>query len=239
MNFEEFYNIISQQLKAIKVQYNEDNCRKLYQYMNILLEWNKKINLTAITNENEVITKHFIDSLTINEYIESNSKIIDVGTGAGFPGLPLALFNEDCNVTLLDSLNKRILFLNEVINDTKIGNVITVHGRAEDFGQDRKFREKYDIAVSRAVAPLNVLVEYLLPFVKVGGKCICMKGPKANEELTKIEKSLIKLGGKLDRVYEKNIDGDGERNLIIIKKIKETNTNYPRKAGIPSKKPIS
>ena len=156
--------------------------------MNLLLEWNEKINLTAITEPKEVILKHFIDSATIIKYIEDNMKVVDVGTGAGFPGIPLNIMNSKANYVLVDSLNKRINFLNEVINNLQLNNINTVHSRIEDFGKDNK--ESFDIATSRAVASLNILLEYLLPLVKVGGICICMKGSNVKEEIGNSKKAL-------------------------------------------------
>ena len=165
--------------EKINIKLNDKQLEKFYNYMNLLIEWNEKINLTAITEPNEVIIKHFIDSLTASKYIEDNKSIVDVGTGAGFPGLPLAIYNDNYNITLVDSLNKRINFLNEVTNQLEIKNVTSIHSRAEEFGKNKQCREKYDVAVSRAVAQLNILVEYLLPTIKVGGKCTCMKGTDA------------------------------------------------------------
>ena len=152
--------------------------------------------IAQVTDEEEIIAKHFIDSLTILKYIKDDYTMIDVGTGAGFPGLPIAISSK-AEVTLLDSLNKRVNFLNSISNELELKNVNTVHGRAEEMGVNQKYREKYDIAVSRAVAPMNVLVEYLLPFVKIGGICICMKGPKADEELKEAKRAIKLLGGEI------------------------------------------
>lgn len=208
-------------------------------YLELLQEWNNKINLTAITEKEEIELKHFYDSLTISGYIKSNSTLIDVGTGAGFPGIPLKIKDKSIKLTLLDSLNKRLLFLQEVENELKLDNVENVHGRAEDIGQDKKYREKFDYATSRAVARLSVLVEYLLPFVKVGGYCICMKGPNIEEELKDAEKAIKVLGGEIEKIDNFKLENDdNERNIIIIKKVKNTPKQYPRKAGIPTKEPI-
>lgn len=238
MEFENFFCKMKEELSCIEIGINKEETRKFFEYMQLLLLWNEKINLTAITEPDEIVVKHFVDSLSINKYIGEGLKIIDVGTGAGFPGIPLAIYREDIKVTLLDSLNKRINFLNEVSDKLGLKSVYTNHGRAEDCGQDKKYRESYDIAVSRAVAPLNVLSEYLLPFVKVGGFCICMKGPNINEEIENTEKVIDMLGGKLDKIEKIRIK-DMERNILIIKKIANTKNIYPRKAGIPSKKPLS
>lgn len=208
-------------------------------YKNLLLEWNEKVNLTAITEEDEIILKHFIDSMTILKYIEKNSSIVDVGTGAGFPGIPLKIANSSINVTLVDSLNKRLIFLEEVINQLNLKNIKTVHSRAEEFGQNKNYREKFDIATSRAVANLSVLVEYILPLVKVGGKCICMKGSDVQEELKNSKEAIKILGGKIELVEEFNLPGsDIKRNIVVIRKIKQTPNKYPRKPGIPTKNPL-
>ena len=239
MKFEEFIKEYNNKLKKIDINLSENQLKQYYNYMNLLIEWNEKINLTAITEPKEIILKHFIDSLTINKYIEDNSKVIDVGTGAGFPGIPLSINNQNVEITLLDSLNKRIIFLDEVIKDLELKNIDTIHSRVEDFGKNKKEREKYDIAVSRAVAPLNVLLEYLLPLVKVGGTCICMKGPNVSHETEEAKYAIEVLGGNIEKV-EKIIlpESDNERNIIIVKKVKETPIKYPRKAGLPSKEPI-
>ena len=207
--------------------------------MNLLLEWNEKINLTAITEEKDIVLKHFIDSMTVLKYLKNNEKIIDVGTGAGFPGIPIAIMNKECNITLLDSLNKRIIFLNDVIEKNNLKNVETIHGRVEEIGQDKKYREKYDISVSRAVANLSTLVEYLVPLVKVGGKIICMKGPDVEKEIEEAKYAIKELGGKIIQVDKFNLpDSDIYRTIVIIEKIKQTDKKYPRKAGTPSKSPL-
>lgn len=209
-------------------------------YLELLQEWNNKINLTAITEKEEIELKHFYDSLTISEYIKSGSSLIDVGTGAGFPGIPLKIKDESIKLTLLDSLNKRLIFLEEVEKELELKNVVNIHGRAEDYGKDKKYREKYDYATSRAVARLSVLVEYLLPFVKVGGYCICMKGPNIEEEIKDAEKAIRVLGGEIEKIDNFKLENDdNERNIIIIKKVKNTPKQYPRKAGIPTKEPIA
>lgn len=208
-------------------------------YKDLLLEWNKKINLTAITEEDDIILKHFIDSMTILKHIDENSSIVDVGTGAGFPGIPVKIANPSINVTLVDSLNKRLIFLEEVIKNLNLEKIKTVHSRAEEFGQNKIYREKFDIATSRAVANLSVLVEYLLPLVKVGGKCICMKGSDIEEELQNSKDAIKTLGGQIEKVEEFTLpESDIKRNIIVIKKIKQTPNKYPRKPGVPSKNPL-
>lgn len=225
--------------KEINIDLNEEQLDKFKKYMDLLLEWNEKINLTAITKEDEVILKHFIDSMTVLKHIEDGTSIVDVGTGAGFPGIPVSIANDNVNVTLVDSLNKRISFLQEVISEIELTDIKAIHSRAEDFGQNNEHREKYDISVSRAVANLSVLVEYLLPLVKVGGKCICMKGSEVEEEITNAKFAIKELGGKIEAVNEFCLPGtDIKRNIIVIRKDKETPKKYPRKSGTPSNKPI-
>ena len=218
---------------------NDDNAKKFAKYMELLIEWNKKINLTAITDEEGILVKHFLDSISITSLIDEKSKIIDVGTGAGFPGLPLKIVNNDLNITLVDSLNKRINFLNEVKKELKLSNIEIIHARAEDIGIDAKYREKYDFAVSRAVAELRILVEYLLPLVKVGGRVIAMKGPNIEEEIKSAENAINVLGGRIEKIHNFKLgDTDNNRTIIVINKIKNTENKYPRKAGILRKNPL-
>lgn len=239
MDKKEFFDVLEQKAEKINENISQEQSDKLYDYMKLLIEWNGKINLTAITEENEVILKHFIDSITINKYLENRNTILDMGTGAGFPGIPLKIINEDKSFTLVDSLNKRISFLNEVCTNLKLDKIECLHGRAEELAKNSKYRESYDVVTSRAVAKLNVLLEYMLPYVKVGGLCICMKGPNVSEELEEAKNAIRILGGKLKKV--ENIilpDSDIERNIIIVEKVNKTLEKYPRKAGIPSKQPI-
>lgn len=228
-----------QRLKEFNIKINDEQIKKFMNYMNLLLEWNEKINLTAITQPEEVKLKHFVDSLTVLKYINDDDKVIDIGTGAGFPGIPLKIMKENTKITLLDSLNKRINFLNIVIETLNLRNIQAIHGRAEEIARNKLYREKYDVAVSRAVANLSTLTEYMLPFVKVGGKCICMKGANVNEEIEKAKNAIKELGGEIERVDNFYLsDNDNERNIIIIRKVKETSSKYPRKAGMPSKEPL-
>lgn len=208
-------------------------------YMDLLILWNEKMNLTAITDKEQIVLKHFVDSLTISNLIKDNSKVVDIGTGAGFPGIPIKIYNETLNVTLVDSLNKRIMFLDEVIEKLGLQNIRAIHSRAEDFAHIKGERESYDYAVSRAVANLSVLYEYLLPLIKVGGECICMKGPNIDEELDCSQNALKILGGKIEKIEKLTLpNSDIVRNIIVVKKIKNTDLKYPRKAGIPAKKPL-
>ena len=239
MKKEEFKKVLYEKTKQIGIELTEEQLEKFYLYMNILLEWNEKINLTAITNEEEIILKHFVDSLTINKYIEDSKSLIDVGTGAGFPGIPIKILRQDLKIILLDSLNKRINFLNEVIEKLELKNIECIHGRAEEFGKNKNYREKYDISTSRAVANMSTLSEYLIPFVKIGGKVLAMKGDKAEEELEEAKKAIKLLGGKvenIDNFYLPN--SDIKRSIIIIKKIEKTESKFPRKPGMPAKEPI-
>ncbi len=239
MDKNKFFEELKKEAEKLNIMLVDKQLEQFYKYMELLLEWNEKINLTAITETNEIITKHFIDSLTATKYVNDNESIVDVGTGAGFPGIPLAINNDRLNITLVDSLNKRINFLNEVTNQLDIKNVTSIHSRAEEFGKNKQYREKFDIAVSRAVARLNILVEYLLPTIKVGGKCICLKGPDTKEEIEEAKKAIELLGGKIEIVEEFYLpDTDIKRTIIVINKIKNTPNKYPRKAGTPTKEPI-
>lgn len=239
MEKEEFRRKLIKQMQSINVQIDDAKADKFYRYMELLLEWNEKMNLTAITDPEEMITKHFVDCATILPYVKDSKKVIDMGTGAGFPGIPLKILKEDCQITLVDSLNKRILFLEKVVKELKLEKVELIHARAEELARNKKYRESYDISVSRAVAPLNVLLEYTVPFVKVGGECICMKGSNVQEEIGQSKKAFEVLGVKIEKVNEFKIPNtDMGRSILEIKKEKTTNKIYPRKAGTPKSKPI-
>ena len=239
MNIEEFEELMKKYGKKIEIEFTDEQLKKFYDYMNLLIEWNQKINLTAITEPKEIILKHFIDSLTINKYIQQKSTLADVGTGAGFPGIPLKILRPDIKVTLVDSLNKRINFLNEVIEKLNLEDIVTVHSRIEDFGKNKEYREKFDYTTARAVANLSVLSEYLIPIAKVDGQCICMKGSNVKEEVDTSKNAIKILGGKIKKIEEFNLPKSGiTRNVIIIKKFKNTPDKYPRKAGIPAKEPL-
>lgn len=237
MKLEEFSIELKEKSNKIDVKIKDKEVEQFYEYMNSLLEWNEKINLTAITEPKEVILKHFIDSITIQKYIQKENSVVDVGTGAGFPGIPLNIVNNEAKYTLVDSLNKRIKFLDEIIDKLNLKNIETVHSRAEDFAKEN--RETYDVATSRAVAALNVLLEYLLPLVKVGGLCICMKGSNVQEEIEASSNALKILGGQIEKVEQITLpDSDSIRNIVIVRKVTKTSSKYPRKAGLPSKEPL-
>ena len=239
MEFNEFKEKMIINIDKLGINLSKIQLKQFYNYMNLLIEWNKKINLTAITEPDEIILKHFVDSLTISKYISDGTKVVDVGTGAGFPGIPLKIVRQDVDITLLDSLQKRINFLEEVINELNLEKIKTVHSRVEDFGKNKEYREEFDIATSRAVANLSTLSEYLLPLVKVGGKVISMKGSLIQEELENSKNAIKILGGQIEKVDEFDLpNSDISRNIVLIDKIKNTPNRYPRKAGEPSKKPL-
>lgn len=234
-------DVLIRGVEELKISLSNDNVHDFILYKELLKEWNEKINITSITEDDEIDIKHFLDSLTpfLTNLFNGNKKIIDIGTGGGFPGLPLKIVNKDLDVTLLDSLNKRIIFLNEVISSLKLNKIEAVHGRAEELSLNPKYREKFDICVSRAVASLNTLSEYCIPFVKVGGYFISMKGPDIEEELNNSENAILTLGG---RVVDKKLitipESDITHSLVIIEKIKPTPTKYPRGGGKPRKNPL-
>lgn len=239
MEREEFFTKLFEKVHKIGIDLTEKNMEQFYNYMNLLLEWNEKINLTAITEPNDIILKHFIDSVTINKYLFDKNKIIDIGTGAGFPGIPLKILNEEKEFTLVDSLNKRISFLNEVKKELDLKYLNCIHGRVEEVARNKEFREKFDVITSRAVARLNILAEYMLPFIEIGGICICMKGSEIEEELEEAKKAIKVLGGEIEKVEHFYLDDtDIERNIVIIRKVSTTPKQYPRKAGTPAKQPI-
>ena len=219
---------------------DESICNDFCKYYELLTLWNEKINLTAITEENEVAIKHFLDSLNAAKgIIEDGMKVIDVGTGAGFPGLPIKIAQRGIILTLVDSLNKRINFLREVVTALGLDGVETVHSRAEELGVNKKYREAYDVCVSRAVANLATLCELCMPFVKVGGLFVSLKGPKAEEELASAKRAIELMGGEFVSMQPYDLsDTDLNHNIVIIKKISHTPTKYPRKAPKPSKEPL-
>ena len=229
---------------------SDEQEEKFIRFYELLTEWNERINLTSITEYSEVKVKHFLDSVALLKYFPDNEmkhkSMIDVGTGAGFPGIPLAIMCPELSVTLLDTLNKRINFLNEVVKECGLSNVRTVHGRAEDIARKEEFREQFDYSVSRAVAGLSVLSEYCIPFLKVGGLFLAYKSVKTEEEISESKHAIDLLYAEIERVErfelvknsnEVSSDGD-RRSILFIRKMKTTDSKYPRRAGKPSKKPL-
>ena len=235
--------------KDINISINDEQVDKFIKYYDILIEWNKVMNLTAITNEDDVISKHFVDSIALVLFDKFNfvdkvdssdiTSVIDIGTGAGFPGIPLKIMFPSLKVTLLDSLNKRVKFLNHVIEELELNNIIAIHGRAEDIAKKEGYRENYDLCVSRAVSNLATLSEYCLPFVRVGKYFVLYKSQKLETEIDGAKKSISVMGGKLISKYKFNLHGtDDERTFAYIKKVKNTPKNYPRGGNKPAKEPI-
>ena len=228
------------------IDYMEDygldtkNIDKFEKYKELILEYNKHTNLTRITEDDEFNVKHFLDSLSLfkTDLFVKDKKIIDIGTGAGFPGLPLKLYNEDLDITLLDSLRKRIDFLDGVIEELGLKKIRAIHARAEEIARDPKYREGYDIAVSRAVANLSTLTEYSMAFVKVGGYFISQKGPEYKEELKSAKRAIELMGGEVKDVIHTPLPNDIDHYIIVIKKVKETDKKYPRGGGKPRKSPL-
>lgn len=230
-----------QELNELGVRLNDVQKEQFDRYYELLVEWNRVMNLTGITDYDEVNLKHFTDSLTIVRInnMENVPTLIDIGTGAGFPGLPIKIAFPHIKVILLDSLNKRIKFLDKVIEELNLDNVFTLHGRAEDYAKKVEYREQFDTCVSRAVANLSTLSEYCLPFVKEGGNFISYKSAESDEEISHSEKAINLLGGKINRVEKFVLPGsDMRRALVKIDKVKSTPKKYPRKAGMPGKEPL-
>ena len=220
---------------------DEITVNKYQQYMEGVLDWNEKVNLTNITDPEEFVIKHFIDSIICIDYpeFEEAGKIIDVGTGGGFPGVPLAIAAPDKEFILMDSLNKRLKIIDELCGQIGIGNVTTVHARAEELAKNKAHREQYDLCVSRAVANMATLAEYCLPFIKVGGCLMAYKGPDAEREVEEARKALFLLGGQVEEIREGNLKEFGiDHKVVIIKKVKNTPSKFPRKAGTPAKEPL-
>ena len=236
MKKEEFYKEIRNTLKEIEL--TENQIEQFYNYMNGILKWNKSINVTSITDEKMFIVKHFADSLTINRFVEDKKTLRDIGTGAGFPGIPLKIVNKDLKVTLIDSVNKKLNIIRDITADFNLENLEIIHTRAEDLANDIEYREKYDIATTRAVSNLTTIAEYMLPFVKINGYAICMKGPNIRQELEDSKVAIEVLGGKLEKIESLNVGNELERNIILIKKVKSTPKKFPRGKGKPLKEPI-
>ena len=226
-------------LKAIGIELSDEQLEQFLTYYEMLIEKNKVMNLTAITDFDEVLEKHFEDSLSLIQAVdlEKSQAVIDLGTGAGFPGIPLKIAFPNLQITLADSLNKRILFLDDVIRELGLTGIDTVHGRAEDLAKNSEYREKFDLCVSRAVANLSTLSEYCLPFVKIGGKFISYKAGECDEEVAASKSSIFLLGGKISDIKKFEL-GESGRAFVIIDKVSGTPKKYPRKAGTPSKDPL-
>jgi 16S rRNA (guanine527-N7)-methyltransferase len=228
-------------IKKLNIDYTDKQLNQFMKYYELLIKKNKVMNLTAITDLDEVMVKHFLDSVLISDIVDllKYNSLIDVGTGAGFPGIPLKILFPHLNVTLVDSLNKRLKFLNEVIDELQLENITTVHGRAEDLGQNTSFRQKYDLCVSRAVANLSTLSEYCIPLIREDGIFVSYKSSDSDEEVLSSISAIKILGGKIINQKKINLPmSDMERNIIVIKKERKTPNKYPRKAGTPSKEPL-
>ena len=236
MDYLKFKEIIENDLKYINLEITDESKENLYKYMNNLIEWNQKINLTAIKNEEEIILKHFVDSIYIKNMVKG--RVLDIGSGAGFPGIPLKLVNSNINLVSIDSVNKKINFQKDTVEKLSLNNIEIIHTRAEDLAQNKDYREQFDFVVSRAVANLSTLSEYMLPFTKIGGKCICMKGPNCLEEIDNAKNAIKLLGGRIEKIEEYKIADGIDRVLVVISKEKSTNKIYPRGQGKPSKDPL-
>ena len=235
----ELFSLISSTFEKNGINLSDKQINQFEIYCQFLLEYNEKVNLTAITEIQAVIQDHFVDSLKGAELDEiiKGAKCADIGTGAGFPGVPLAIARPDITVALVDSLNKRLVFLDELKEKIGLTNVYTVHGRSEDLGRDKKMRQQFDCVFSRAVARMNVLAEFDMPFVKVGGYMLAWKGPAVEEELFEAKNAISILGGENKGIYTSSIEGK-EHYIAKIKKVKPTPEKYPRQAGLPKKKPL-
>lgn len=223
----------------VHLSVNDEQYKRLYKYSEMLVDWNKKVNLTAILSPEDISQKHFLDSILPFSLFEvkKGARLIDVGTGAGFPSCPLKIFRDDIKITLLDSLNKRIKFLHALSDELSL-NAECIHGRAEELGHKENYREHFDIATARAVAALPMLCEFCLPFVKVGGYFVALKGGNSEEEISDAENAVKVLGGKIDKIIDYSLPNGDKRALIAIKKISQTASKYPRNKGQMTKKPL-
>ena len=234
-------HLLEEKLEKLGIQINEIQRKQFDDFYQLLVEWNKVMNLTGITEYGEVVEKHFVDSLSLVEVLdlENVNHVIDVGTGAGFPGIPLKIAFPHLRITLLDSLNKRIKFLDTVIKELGLKDIYTIHGRAEDYARQAEYREKYDLCVSRAVANLATLSEYCLPYIRVWGIFISYKSGDIDKEISESGKAVRILGGELEDIYKFQLPGtDIGRSFVKVNKIKSTGKKFPRKAGLPSKEPL-
>lgn len=233
MKFEEI-------LKEYNIDINPEQINQFEIYKKLLLEWNEKINITRITEAQEIYIKHFLDSLTLinTGLIKEGKSLIDIGTGGGFPGLPLKIMYPGLKISLMDSLNKRIIFLQEVIKELNLKNIEAVHGRAEEYGRKEDYREKFDLVTNRALANMSSLAEYSLPFVKKSGYFIAMKGSEYKEEVKEAKNAIDILGGKIVDIKEIKLPGEILHSLIIVEKIRETPKKYPRAGGKPRTQPL-
>ena len=237
----EALNPLKKSFEAMNIENSQELIEKFRIYMEGVLEWNEKVNLTTITDPDEFVIKHFIDSIICANYPEyiNAVKIIDVGTGAGFPGIPLSIISPEKEFILMDSLNKRLKIIDELCQRADIKNVVTLHARAEELAKNKAYRERYDLCVSRAVANMAVLAEYCLPFIKVGGFLMAYKGPEAENEVREAEHALSLLGGRAEEIRNGNLKEFGiDHKVVVIKKVSNTPSKYPRKPGTPTKEPL-
>lgn len=235
------YQILEQKLGELGIEQDQNQLERFHKFYQLLIEWNKVMNLTGITEYEDVVEKHFVDSLSIIKAIDLSRihTVIDVGTGAGFPGIPLKIAFPHLRVVLLDSLNKRIKFLDEVISQLGLTEIRTIHGRAEEYARKEEYREQFDLCVSRAVANLSTLSEYCLPYIQVGGMFVPYKSGEIDDEVKQSKKAVRILGGNIKKVMKFELPGtDIHRSFVLIHKEQHTQKKYPRKAGIPAKEPL-
>lgn len=235
------YQILEQKLGELGIKQDQNQLERFHKFYQLLIEWNKVMNLTGITEYEDVVEKHFVDSLSIIKAIDLSGihTVIDVGTGAGFPGIPLKIAFPHLRVVLLDSLNKRIKFLDEVISQLELTEIRTIHGRAEEYARKEEYREQFDLCVSRAVANLSTLSEYCLPYIQVGGIFVPYKSGEIDDEVEQSKKAVRILGGNIKEVMKFELPGtDIHRSFVLIHKEQHTQKKYPRKAGIPAKEPL-